>query len=84
MTVHKAQGRTIPPVILALDSCAMHYLQMEFAAVVVALSRVSHTDHMKIRHRKTGGQPTYKKAFEYLTILALKMTMERGAVTLLN
>jgi hypothetical protein len=32
MTIHKAQGRTIPRVILALDSRPMHYLQMQFAA----------------------------------------------------
>jgi hypothetical protein len=69
MTVHKAQGRTIPRVILALDSRPMHYSQMVFASVLVALSRVSHTDHMRILRHKSGPNQSYKQAFQYLTKL---------------
>jgi hypothetical protein len=48
MTVHKAQGRTIPRVVIDLTNRRSQYSQMEFAAVFVALSRVRSADHIRL------------------------------------
>ena len=44
MTVHKAQGRTIPKVVLDLSCHPTKYTEMNFAAIFVAMSRVKNKD----------------------------------------
>ena len=46
MTVHKAQGRTMKRVVIALTSRPVHYNQLEYASVFVALSRVKKSSHI--------------------------------------
>ena len=48
MTIHKAQGRTIPSVVLALSDRQNHTFQMKYAAIYVALSRVKHSSDLRI------------------------------------
>jgi hypothetical protein len=71
MTIHKAQGRTISRVVLALTNRPSSQLQMKFAAIFVAISRVQHTDHMRILYHPHIGHYTAvaKKYFKYLTEL---------------
>ena len=40
MTIHKAQGRTIPKVIVDLSCHPTKYAEMKFAAIFVVMSRV--------------------------------------------
>ena len=48
MTIHKAQGRTIPRVVIALTERPYHLIQMEFASVFVGMSRVACSDHIRL------------------------------------
>ena len=48
MTLHKAQGRTLPAVILALSHRPMPSAQMTFEGIFVALSRVKSADDIRI------------------------------------
>ena len=48
MTVHKAQGRTIPNVILSLSTRPDTLLQMSFSALYVAFSRVKKAENLRI------------------------------------
>ena len=48
MTIHKAQGRTIPCVVLALCDRHNHTFQMEYAAIYVAMSRVKESGDLRI------------------------------------
>ena len=48
MTVHKAQGRTLPKVILALSNRANGRNQMSYASICVAMSRVEHQSDLKL------------------------------------
>ena len=52
MTVHKAQGRTIPKVALALA-----HRQMTYASIYVALSRVKLSDDIRILYHNSGPRP---------------------------
>ena len=54
MTVHKAQGRTIKRVVLALDSRSLHRNQLEYASIFVALSRVEEAKHIRLLEHKRG------------------------------
>jgi hypothetical protein len=64
MTIHKAQGRTLPRVILALSVRPTQ--QIEFAAFYVAMSRVEERNHIRIlsHENRDIGQSLY-----YLTKL---------------
>jgi hypothetical protein len=66
MTIHKAQGRTMKRVILAL--VARPQMQLEFAAIYVAMSRVKNRDHIRLLYHDNGDT---HKAFQYLTKLHL-------------
>ena len=48
MTVDKAQGRTMPRVILALSSRSSSHCQMTYAAIYVALSRVRNRNDIRL------------------------------------
>ena len=69
MTVHKAQGRTISRVVLALTCRPDHSLQMKFAAVYVALSRVECKEHLRLLFHDEGKERTPMEAFGYLATL---------------
>ncbi len=53
MTIHKAQGRTIPSVVLALADRHNHTFQMKYAAIYVALSRVKQSGDLRILFHDT-------------------------------
>jgi len=68
MTAHKAQGRTIARVIIALEDRMVHHLQMAFAAVFVSMSRVKEADNLRLLcHRSPGGRA--REPFSCLTEL---------------
>ncbi|MGL5936289.1 MAG: DUF1810 family protein, partial [Cetobacterium sp.] len=48
MTVHKAQGRTIHRVVLALSYHPSYFCRMTYAGIFVAMSRVTHGDHLRL------------------------------------
>ena len=54
MTVHKAQGRTIPRVVIALTSRPLHRLQMKYASLFVGMSRVKEGDHIRLLEHGRG------------------------------
>ena len=68
MTVHKAQGRTIPKVVLALSHRDNTHSQMSYASIYVALSRVKHRDNLRILMHNSGPRPGIL-ALKYITHL---------------
>ena len=48
MTVHKAQGRTIPRVVIALTDHPFTICRMKYAAIFVAMSRVQQSSHLRL------------------------------------
>ena len=71
MTVHKAQGRTIPRVVLDLTSHPSDFSQMEFAAIFVAMSRVKERGHIRLLTHKLPGTGRFnpREAYAYITRL---------------
>lgn len=70
ITVHKAQGRTLPQVVVDLNFHDTHYSRMEFAAVFVALSRVkSRADIRLLGHKRSADKICYESAYKHLTLL---------------
>ena len=68
MTIHKAQGRTLERVVLAL-SCHPNYIQrMTFASIYVAFSRVKNPDDIRLLFHSPGGYPNYNE-LRYITEL---------------
>ena len=67
MTVHKAQGRTISRVVVDLNSCPMHYLQMEFPSIFVSMSRVENREHLRRLGHKKNQNPI--QTYGYVTKL---------------
>ena len=57
MTVHRAQGRTIPKVVLALAHRDNSLTQMTYASIYVALSRVKLTSDLRILYHSCGPRP---------------------------
>ena len=53
MTIHKAQGRTIPRVILSLGKHPTY--QQDYASIFVAFSRVRHLDHIRLLEYRPSG-----------------------------
>ena len=82
ITVHKAQGRTISRVIIDLTSHATLWCQMEFAAIFVAMSRVTQKSHIRLlTHAVQGKQFNPADAYSYLTGLkpsAFAMALYHG------
>jgi len=48
ITVHKSQGRTLDRVIVALSACGVKKCQFEFSQLLVAMSRVTEGDHIRL------------------------------------
>ena len=70
MTIHKAQGRTIPKVIIDLSSHPTTSTQMNFAAIFVAMSRVKNMEDMRLlSHEKKGNTIDVVQAYSYITQL---------------
>jgi len=70
MTVHKAQGRTIPRVIVDLTSRPTHLSQMKFAAIFVAMSRVKNKQHIRLlTHKLPGLKLNATQNYSYITSL---------------
>lgn len=70
MTVHKAQGRTMKRVIIALTHRPEVTLQMKFASVFVGMSRVKTSNHLRMLEHIPGTvQGNRKRALSYLTDL---------------
>jgi len=67
ITIHKSQGRTMQRVVIDLNDHPNHYTRMEFAAVFVAMSRVTCSDNLRLLPRFRIGQRHNKdKAYAYL------------------
>jgi hypothetical protein len=67
MTIHKAQGRTLHRVILALTCHPTK--RMAFAAVFVAVSQVKRRQHIRILCHYTGHIKNQTAVFAYVTSL---------------
>ena len=68
ITIHKAQGRTLRRVIIAISDRYKNNLQMSYAALYVALSRVEYMDD--IRLLVNGDNDDLVLALDYLNYLA--------------
>lgn len=70
MTVHKAQGRTISRVVIALTARPLHRLQMKYASVFVGMSRVKEADHIRLlEHGRGSILGSHQNKYGYLTNL---------------
>lgn len=67
MTVHKAQGRTIDKVILAIDENPVQ--KFVFAAVFVAFSRVRHRDNLRLLNGSPDHRTSRMRRYGYLLTL---------------
>ncbi len=76
MTVHKAQGRTISNVVLALCERPTHCLQMKLASIFVSFSRVKFADSIRLLLHSDGmlSIPSYKR-LKYITKLSLSLSI---------
>ena len=68
MTVHKAQGRTISRVVLALSMHPLKTSRMSYASIFVAMTRVRHSDHLRLLYHNNGSN-TGDVGVEYITTL---------------
>ena len=68
MTVHKAQGRTISRVVLALSMHPLHTSRMSYASIFVAMTRVRHRNHLRLLYHNNGYN-TGDMGVEYITRL---------------
>ena len=68
MTVHKAQGRTIPRVIVDITQHPATISNMEYAAIFVALSRVKHGNHLRLLE-PFNNVDTRASLYKWLTLL---------------
>jgi len=66
MTVHKAQGRTIDKVILALDKRATHQLQLDFPAFFVAISQVKKRSDLRLLNPGPENEQAFINSYSYL------------------
>jgi hypothetical protein len=69
MTIHKAQGRTIPKVVLALSHHENNNFQMKYAHIYVAMSRVRKSDDLRFLSHLSGARPG-DLGFKYVSTLA--------------
>ena len=68
MTVHKAQGRTIKRVVIALTSRPLHRIELKYASVFVGMSRVTDRNHIRLlEHGKDSTVGKRADALEYLS-----------------
>jgi len=76
MTVHKAQGRTIERVVIALTSRPVSVLQMKYEAIFVGMSRVKKSEHIRLlEHGPGSASGNRRSALEYLTSLLPRKTI---------
>jgi len=76
MTVHKAQGRTMKKVVIALTSRPLHYNQLEYASVFVGMSRVKKgSDIRLLRHGRGSTFGRVDDAMGYLAGLLPKKSI---------
>ena len=68
MTVHKAQGRTIPRVIVDIKQHPVQTASMVYAAVFVALSRVKEREHLRLLE-PSSSFPARSSLYEWLAQL---------------
>jgi hypothetical protein len=68
MTVHKAQGRTIKRVVIALTSRPLSIIELKYASVFVGMSRVSKRSHIRLlEHGKHSTMGKRENALRYLS-----------------
>jgi len=68
MTVHKAQGRTIKRVVIALTSRPIHRNQLAYASIFVGMTRVTESDNIRIlEHGRGSGLGQRRHALGYLS-----------------
>ena len=73
MTIHKAQGHTIPEVVIDLFCHLTKYAKMNFAAIFVAMSRVKNKGGIwLLSHEKEGSTINIVEAYSYIIQLSLK------------
>ena len=68
MTVHKAQGRTISRVVLALSEHNVDICKMTYPSIFVAMTRIKHRDYLRILYHDRGARPGLK-GLQYITAL---------------
>ena len=68
ITIHKAQGRNMKKVILALESRPLGIMQMEFPSIFVAMSRVKERENIRILFHSPAETADYDK-LRYITRL---------------
>ena len=68
MTVHKAQGRTIPRVVVDIKQHPIRTCSMVYAAIFVALSRVKQREHLRLLEPTTT-LPGRLSLYDWLTQL---------------
>ena len=72
ITVQKAQGDTIPKVVLDLFCHPTKYAKMIFAAVFVAMFRVKNEENIwLLSHKKEGDTINMVEAYSHITQLSL-------------
>jgi hypothetical protein len=76
MIVHKAQGRTIKRVIIDLTDHPKQHGKMEYAAVFVALSRVKHSDHLRLLEKDPF---EHDRSLQYKSLSSLKPDPDAAA-----
>jgi hypothetical protein len=67
ITIYKAQGRTLPRVILSLSHRRMFQCQLSYAAIYVALSRVKESNNIRLLVHDRNG--TKMENIQYITAL---------------
>ena len=68
ITVFKAQGKTMPKVVLALAHRYAQSIQFSYSAIYVALSRVKHASDIRLLLHDNGSRPGYS-GLQYITHL---------------
>lgn len=68
MTVHKAQGRTIKRVVIALTSRPIHRNQLQYASIFVGMTRVTESNNIRLLEHGHGSRFGRRKdALSYLS-----------------
>jgi hypothetical protein len=68
MTVHKAQGRTMPRVVLAVSEHCFAPCRMTYPSLFVAMTRVKCREHVRLLYHNSGTQPG-TKGLRYIAAL---------------
>jgi len=68
MTVHKAQGQTLPADILCLSQRLNHIQQMSMSAIYVAMSHVQKADDIRLLTHGVGNSSMHYEYINHLTL----------------